>query len=108
MVVGSRRPCRSLTGGLHTTTVVDRWRTGIRRSRLFQYPFQTRGAVTITSEDVLRLNDGEFLNDSLIDFQIKWITEHAGPENLARCIVYNSFFHRKIKHLWSVLSRGHR
>ena len=79
-----------------------------RPNSLFEYPFKSpgdptgpvRGAVTVTSDDTARLNEGEFLNDTLIDFQIKWIIEHADAAALQRSVIYNSFFHRKLQKLW--------
>jgi hypothetical protein len=62
----------------------------------------TRGAVTITSDDTSRLNEGEFLNDSLIDFYVKWVLSQVPLDQLQRVHVYNSFFHNKIKKLWCV------
>lgn len=40
--------------------------------RLFVYPFKGVGAVTMTNDDVSRLSDGEFLNDNIIEFYLKW------------------------------------
>ena len=72
--------------------------------RLFEYPHGERGAVIITTEDEWRLSDGEFLNDSLIDFGIKWTINHrADSAVLQRFQVYNTFFHRKLHELWYVM-----
>ena len=72
------------------------------------YPYRTRGAVTITTVDVARLREKEFLNDSLIDFYIRYLQEHAVPvpTDGPSTLVYNSFFHGKMRSLWYVRARA--
>lgn len=41
--------------------------------RLFVYPFTGYGGITVSKADEARLDDGEFLNDSIIDFYMKWL-----------------------------------
>jgi hypothetical protein len=57
------------------------------------------GTVEVTSRDLLTLDDGEFLNDNVIEFFIKKLQMdvHAKhPEDLARCHIFNSFFYEKL------------
>jgi len=43
-------------------------------SRLFTYPPPPAvGGICVTNEDLYCLNDGEFLNDVIIEFYIKWV-----------------------------------
>ena len=39
---------------------------------MFHYPFSHRSSITVRVEDVERLSPGEFLNDSVIEFYIKY------------------------------------
>jgi Ulp1 family protease len=41
-------------------------------TRLFVYPFTGYGGITVSTADEARLDDGEFLNDNVIDFYMKW------------------------------------
>lgn len=51
----------------------------------------------VTSRDLLTLEDGEFLNDSVIDFFIKKLRhEDMKPKDAARCHIFNSFFFEKL------------
>ena len=46
-------------------------------SRLFMFPFQSSGkskSIAVRAEDVSRLDEGEFLNDTLIEFGLKYDT----------------------------------
>ena len=46
---------------------------------MFQYPFPPSvGAITVTNEDFFCLYDGEFLNDIVISFYLKHLTEQVG------------------------------
>ncbi|KAJ8462482.1 hypothetical protein ONZ45_g17915 [Pleurotus djamor] len=64
------------------------------------YPPNTTGAVTITTSDLMRLQPGEFLNDTLIEFGLKlWLKdlEDTRPELAKDVHVFNSFFYKKLK-----------
>ena len=53
--------------------------------------------VVVTSRDLLTLEDGEFLNDSVIDFFVKKLrNDDMEPEDAARCHIFNSFFFEKL------------
>jgi len=56
-------------------------------------------SVAITNGDMKRLADGEFLNDTLIEFGLKWELsqiEKRSPELVASIHLFNSFFFQKL------------
>ena len=65
--------------------------------RRFVYPFEGRNAVTITGADVDRLCEGEFLNDSLIDFYLKYLAETLKPEVQKRVHIFSTFFYSRMR-----------
>lgn len=45
---------------------------------MFTYPFPPAvGGITVTNEDYFCLHDGEFLNDVVISFYLKYLTEQV-------------------------------
>ncbi|KAK7048538.1 hypothetical protein R3P38DRAFT_2606333 [Favolaschia claudopus] len=63
------------------------------------YPPNQTGAVNITNGDVARLEPGEFLNDTLIEFGLKlWLQEleKENPELAKQIHVFSSFFYKKL------------
>ncbi|KAJ7600472.1 hypothetical protein C8J56DRAFT_910342 [Mycena floridula] len=63
------------------------------------YPPETPGAVPITNADLARLDPGEFLNDTLIEFGLKlWLKEleTENPELAKQIHIFNSFFYKKL------------
>ncbi|KXZ45867.1 hypothetical protein GPECTOR_50g661 [Gonium pectorale] len=59
-------------------------------------PAGGKHSVEIVAEDLARLDKGEFLNDTCIDFYIKYI-EHQLPEEVrSRYHFFNSFFMKKL------------
>ncbi|KJA24049.1 hypothetical protein HYPSUDRAFT_39181 [Hypholoma sublateritium FD-334 SS-4] len=63
------------------------------------YPQGVPGAVNITNGDLARLNPGEYLNDTLIEFGLKlWLKdlEAKQPELAAQVHIFNSFFYKKL------------
>ncbi|KDR82684.1 hypothetical protein GALMADRAFT_238172 [Galerina marginata CBS 339.88] len=65
------------------------------------YPQGNPGAVNITYGDFRRLEPGEFLNDTLIEFGLKlWLKglEKTNPELAGQIHVFNSFFYKKLNH----------
>ncbi|KAJ2956132.1 hypothetical protein NQZ79_g7974 [Umbelopsis isabellina] len=66
---------------------------------LFVYPFTGYGGITVSKADEARLDDGEFLNDSIIDFYMKWILDQLqsrNPELASQVHIFNSFFYKRL------------
>ncbi|KAF8964224.1 hypothetical protein BDZ97DRAFT_919789 [Flammula alnicola] len=65
------------------------------------YPQGVPGAVNVTNGDLARLEPGEYLNDTLIEFGLKlWLREleAENPELAKQIHVFNSFFYKKLNH----------
>lgn len=65
---------------------------------LFIYPPNSSDAVSITSNEVLRLRDGIYLNDSLIDFDLRLIMDETINESPVKNMthIFSSFFFQKL------------
>ncbi|KAK9814889.1 hypothetical protein WJX73_001421 [Symbiochloris irregularis] len=55
-----------------------------------------KGSVEVLPNDLQRLDDAEFLNDTIIDFYLKHIYERLPPDMQAKVHIFNSFFYTKI------------
>ncbi|XP_028846303.1 sentrin-specific protease 6 isoform X2 [Denticeps clupeoides] len=66
--------------------------------RLVVYPPPpAKGGISVTEEDLYRLDEGEFLNDVIIDFYLKFlVSEKLQKEDTDRTYIFSSFF---FKHL---------
>jgi len=73
------------------------------RSRWHQpliYPATGKNRATVDQDDILRLDEGEFLNDNLISFYLRHLQlqlEKEHPELLNKVHILSSFFHEKLK-----------
>nr|XP_057941837.1 sentrin-specific protease 7-like isoform X2 [Doryrhamphus excisus] len=67
-------------------------------TRLIQYPpAPSRGRITVTKEDLACLEKGQFLNDIIIDFYLKYLLLEGGGRAVAeRSHVFSSFFFRQL------------
>lgn len=67
-------------------------------SWLIQYPAApSKGRLSVSSEDLLCLKQGEFLNDVIIDFYLKYLLlEGVGGAVAERSHVFSSFFYKKL------------
>ncbi|XP_013876170.1 sentrin-specific protease 7b isoform X2 [Austrofundulus limnaeus] len=67
-------------------------------SRLIQYPLvQCKGRITVTEEDLACLDAGEFLNDVIIDFYLKYLLLEGVCGTVAqRSHVFSSFFYKQL------------
>uniref|UniRef100_H2ZMA8 Ubiquitin-like protease family profile domain-containing protein n=1 Tax=Ciona savignyi TaxID=51511 RepID=H2ZMA8_CIOSA len=73
--------------------------TGPRVLRAIYPPPPQTGGITITNEDEFCLNSGEFLNDVIIDFYLKYIMlELVNEKDRARSYVFSSFFYKQLTH----------
>ncbi|GAA5937981.1 uncharacterized protein JCM15063_005430 [Sporobolomyces koalae] len=72
---------------------------------ILEYPINEPGAMSVTYGDKKRLNDEEFLNDTLIEFGLKKAIvevkradeQRSDPDKVAPLVhVFNSFFYKKL------------
>ncbi|XP_067849200.1 sentrin-specific protease 7 isoform X2 [Heptranchias perlo] len=60
-------------------------------------PPPTKGGLAVTTEDLECLEEGEFLNDVIIDFYLKYLLLEKAPKELAeRTHIFSSFFYRRL------------
>uniref|UniRef100_A0A8C6KUD7 SUMO specific peptidase 7b n=1 Tax=Nothobranchius furzeri TaxID=105023 RepID=A0A8C6KUD7_NOTFU len=66
--------------------------------RLIQYPLvPCKGRITVTEEDLACLEPGEFLNDVIIDFYLKFLLlEGVGGMVAQRSHVFSTFFYKQL------------
>ncbi|XP_064617471.1 sentrin-specific protease 6-like [Liolophura sinensis] len=66
--------------------------------KLFTYrPVSERGGISISTEDLFCLREGEFLNDVIIDFYLKYlVNEVLSEEDRNRTYVFSSFFYKRL------------
>uniref|UniRef100_A0AAR2L2V9 Ubiquitin-like protease family profile domain-containing protein n=1 Tax=Pygocentrus nattereri TaxID=42514 RepID=A0AAR2L2V9_PYGNA len=66
--------------------------------RLIQYPPPpSKGGITVTTEDLECLRDGEFLNDVIIDFYLKYLQLERADQDVAnRSHIFSSFFYKQL------------
>uniref|UniRef100_A0A1A8GPM4 EFR3 homolog Ba n=2 Tax=Nothobranchius korthausae TaxID=1143690 RepID=A0A1A8GPM4_9TELE len=67
-------------------------------TRLIQYPLvPCKGRITVTEEDLACLEPGEFLNDVIIDFYLKFLLlEGVGGTVAQRSHVFSTFFYKQL------------
>jgi hypothetical protein len=53
------------------------------------------GGISITNEDVFCLNEGEFLNDVIIDFYLKYLLNEIMPDR-EKTFIFSSFFYKRL------------
>lgn len=87
------------------TTILERWteqnpewRTHWHKSLVF--PATGKNRATVDDGDILRLDEGEFLNDNLISFYIRYLQfklESERPELLNKVYFFSTFFFEKLR-----------
>ncbi|RKP23630.1 hypothetical protein SYNPS1DRAFT_11361, partial [Syncephalis pseudoplumigaleata] len=63
------------------------------------YPFDGVKAIAISNNDYQRLREGEFLNDTIIDFYLRYHLDTMHDVNsqlLKQTHVFNTFFYHKL------------
>ncbi|KAI9315072.1 hypothetical protein BX666DRAFT_1959147 [Dichotomocladium elegans] len=58
------------------------------------YPSEGAGGIRIFKSDIERLEGNEFLNDTLIEFYLRWLLDHSC--NGHEIYVFNSFFYERL------------
>ncbi|XP_037618619.1 sentrin-specific protease 7b isoform X2 [Sebastes umbrosus] len=91
--------------GHSATRTIQKTKTNLNSSgrqqlptRLIQYPAAPcKGRITVAKEDLACLGDGEFLNDVIIDFYLKFLLlEGVGGSVANRCHIFSSFFYKQL------------
>ncbi|XP_078698709.1 uncharacterized protein LOC144926108 isoform X2 [Branchiostoma floridae x Branchiostoma belcheri] len=67
-------------------------------TKLMVYPPPpASGGITVTTEDLWCLRDGEFLNDVIIDFYLKYLVNAVlSEEDRKRTHIFSSFFYKRL------------
>ena len=74
------------------------WQTKWQKSLV--YPATGKNRATVDAEDIPRLDEGEFLNDNIISFYVRYLQaqlERTRPEVLDKVYIFSSFFFEKLK-----------
>ncbi|XP_073329719.1 uncharacterized protein [Pagrus major] len=65
--------------------------------RLIQFPPPPlKGGITVTMEDLQCLDSGQFLNDVIIDFYLKYLLHKASDAVTERSHIFSSFFYKQL------------
>ncbi|KAJ2499628.1 hypothetical protein GGH96_003385 [Coemansia sp. RSA 1972] len=67
----------------------------------FSYPRNGPKPIAVTGSDICRLYKGEFLNDTILEFYVRYIDENLRASNPLlhkQCFFFNTFFFRKLSH----------
>ncbi|XP_028993158.1 sentrin-specific protease 7 isoform X2 [Betta splendens] len=65
--------------------------------RLIQFPPPPlKGGITVTMEDLQCLDSGQFLNDVIIDFYLKYLLQNASAAVAKRSHIFSSFFYKQL------------
>ncbi|XP_061571785.1 sentrin-specific protease 7-like [Cololabis saira] len=84
--------------GLRTRSGLKPAGQGQLPTRLIQYPLQPcKGRISVSREDLVCLGDGQFLNDVIIDFYLKFLLLEGVSGPVAdRSHVFSSFFFKQL------------
>ncbi|XP_068137610.1 sentrin-specific protease 6 isoform X2 [Hyperolius riggenbachi] len=59
-------------------------------------PPPAKGGISVTNEDLHCLNEGEFLNDVIIDFYLKYLVLEKLRQHADRIHIFSSFFYKRL------------
>lgn len=59
------------------------------------YPSTGTNRTTVEFEDIFRLEDGEFLNDNIISFYLRYLYEYSG-QNKDKVYIFNTYFFSRL------------
>ena len=63
---------------------------------LFVYPFSGLNSITIFKNDLRRLHGKHFLNDTIIDFYLRYLFDQQHPEVKKKIHIFDTFFYKKL------------
>lgn len=103
----TRQTRRSLPDVTYREATPDRWTVenpGWERAwkRSLVYPATGRNRATVDKDDIPRLDEGEFLNDNLVSFYLRYLQvsmEKSSPELMGRVHIFSTFFFEKLQSL---------
>ncbi|XP_057709382.1 sentrin-specific protease 7 [Corythoichthys intestinalis] len=95
--------CRRRTSGSYTVTMCQPDSTWVKfkrqglAQRLIQFPPPPlKGGITVTMEDLLCLDHGQYLNDVIIDFYLKYLLQNSSRAVVERSHIFSSFFYKQL------------
>jgi hypothetical protein len=89
---------RFMTGGRSPSPMID-FNLGPAWDRPLLYPPQGPKRVSVDFQDLKRLRDGEFLNDNLIGFYLRYLQINADSSKIRgypKIYFFNTFFYEKL------------
>jgi Ulp1 family protease len=66
-------------------------------TRLFHYPPGEKFAIVVREQDAHRLNEGEYLNDTIIEFYLRYLRQNSEIVTFPSTYFYNTFFYNQMK-----------
>lgn len=63
---------------------------------ILMYPKEGQGRLSINTEDYMCLAVGQFLNDKIIDFYLKYLWENLPPEQQEKVHIFSTFFYKRL------------
>ncbi|KAI1319067.1 hypothetical protein EDD11_004956 [Mortierella claussenii] len=91
-------PKRSIATGTSSPKASSKTSVSTRSSKVTDETARTK-SIAVHAEDMSRLNEGEFLNDTLIEFGLKYVhanVESRNSELADKTYIFNSFFYERL------------
>ncbi|XP_061698336.1 sentrin-specific protease 7 isoform X2 [Syngnathoides biaculeatus] len=95
--------CRRRTAGKYTVTMCQPDSNWVKYKhqglahRLIQFPPPPlKGGITVTMEDLQCLDSGQYLNDVIIDFYLKYLLHNSPRAVVERSHIFSSFFYKQL------------